>query len=124
MQALDDGSGKVDMGEVFNRCCTQHKSRLLARNCSTTGTPVIVLCFLIEWEAVVVEIVVKEALEVVEVATVVEEEVATVEVVVEATMKLLQGTLVEDSRCTDLQLTQNALCSIHSHAVQCTMRPS
>ena len=71
------------------------------------------MCFLAEWEAVVVEVVVmvKEDLEVVEVATVVVEEVAMVVVVVEAMVKLPQGILVEDSRCTGLQ-TQVASCSI------------
>lgn len=56
---------------------------------------------------------VKEALEVAEVATVVLGEVATVEgVVVEAMVMLPQGTLVEDSRCAGLQ-TQNASCSMY-----------
>ncbi len=66
---------------------------------SNIGTPVTSLCFLTEWEAVVVEVMVKEAAEV---ATVVEEEVATVVVVEEAMVTLPQGTLVvvEDSRCT------------------------
>jgi hypothetical protein len=69
---------------------------------SNIGTPVTSLCFLTEWEAVVVEVMVKEALEAAEVATVVEEEVATVVVVEEAMVTLPQGTLVvvEDSRCT------------------------
>ncbi len=75
------------------------------------------LCFLTEWEAVVVEVMVKEALEVAEVATVVEEEeVATVVVVVEAMVMLPQGTLVEDSRCT--------IYKHNKHVVQCSVRPT
>jgi len=77
---------------------------------------VTVLCFLTEWEAVVVEVMVKEALEVAEVVTVVVEEVATVEVVEEAMVMLPQGTLVEDSRCTGLQ-TQIASCSMYKQIV-------
>lgn len=72
------------------------------------------LCILTEWEAVVVEVMVKEALEV---ATVVEEEeVATVVVVVEAMVMLPQGTLVEDSRCT--------IYKHNKHVVQCSVRPT
>ena len=59
------------------------------------------------------EAMVKEALEVAEVATVVVEEVATVVVVVEAMVKLPQGTLVEDSRCT-----------ISKHVLQSIVRPT
>ena len=72
----------------------------------------IVLSFLTGWEAVVVEVMVKEALEVAEVATVVVEEVATVVVVVGVMVKLPQGTLVEDSRCT-----------LYKPVVQCIVRP-
>ncbi len=63
-----------------------------------------------------VEVMVKEALQVAEVATVVVEEVDTVEVVVEAMVMLPQGTLVEDSRCTGLQ-TQIASCSMYKQVV-------
>ena len=86
----------------------------LTRICSSIGQPATVLCFLTEWEAVVVEAMVKEALEVAEVATVVVGEVATVVVVVVETMvKLPQGTLVEDSRCI-----------IFKHDLQSIVRPT